>query len=92
MLDEIDEDVMQDEVNDEHESFFAGQRTPKTCNKPKNHETMSFIEELAQVMPNAPAFSRQSDTKIVWSVITLSFLPKVYHLVNKFGDQFPYQK
>ena len=30
MLDEIDEDVMQDEVNDEHESFFAGQRTPKT--------------------------------------------------------------
>ena len=82
MLDEIDEDVMQDEVNDEHESFFAGQRTPKTCNKPKNHETMSFIEE----------FPRQSDIKIVWSVITLSFLPKVYHLVNKFGDQFPYQK
>ena len=43
--------------------FIAGQCTPKTCNKPKNHETMSFIEELAQVMPNAPEFSRQSDIK-----------------------------
>ena len=65
MLDKIDEEIMQDEVNDEYKSYIAGQRTPKTCNKPKNHETMSFIEELAQVMPNAPAFSRQSDIKIV---------------------------
>ena len=57
ILHEIDEEVMQDEANDEYKSYFAGESTPKilftTCNKPKSHETMLFIEELAQVIPNA---------------------------------------
>ena len=92
MLDKIDEEIMQDEVNDEYKSYIAGQRTPKTCNKPKSHETMSFIEDLAQVIPNAPTFSRQSHIKKARSVIMLSFFPKVYHLVNKFGEQFLYQQ
>lgn len=57
ILHEIDEEVMQDEANDEYKSYFAGESTPKilftTCNKPKSHETMLFIEELAKVIPNA---------------------------------------
>ena len=47
---------------------------------------------MAGTLSDAPTFLRQSDIKKPGSVIMLSFFLEVHHLVNKFDEQFPYQK
>lgn len=54
-----DEEVMQDEQCDEFGSYFKcdANSVPKilvtTCNRPKGHETIQFIEDFVDMIPNA---------------------------------------
>jgi len=63
VVDVDDEEIMQDAMLDEFASFFSGENVPKilftTCNFPKNHETMSFINELVDVIPNSEYRNRK---------------------------------
>lgn len=63
MVDLDDEEVMQDTATDEYSSYFSGQKLPKilltTCNRPKNCETIKFIEDLLLVIPNSEYRNRK---------------------------------
>lgn len=63
MVDLDDEEIMQDAATDEFASYFEGKTVPKvlftTCNRPRNHETMLFIEDLLQVVPNSEYKNRK---------------------------------
>ena len=57
MVEANDEEVMQDACTDEFASYFSGTTVPKilftTCNRPRNYETMKFIEDLLELVPNS---------------------------------------
>lgn len=57
VVDLDDEEVMQDEMNDEFADYFRCERTPKilitTCNRPQSSETIMFVKELCEMIPNS---------------------------------------
>jgi len=63
MVEADDEEVMQDALTDEFATYFEGSTVPKilftTCNRPRNHETMSFINDLLKVVPNSTYKNRK---------------------------------
>jgi len=52
-----DEEVIQDACTDEFASYFSGTTPPKilftTCNRPRSYETLKFIEDLLELVPNS---------------------------------------
>lgn len=63
IVDIDDEEIMQDAANDEYKTYFERENIPKilftTCNRPKSHETLSFIKELLEVIPNSEYKNRK---------------------------------
>lgn len=57
IVDPEDEEVRLDEANDEFASYFNCEKVPKvlitTCNRPKSFQTLKFIKELVEVIPNS---------------------------------------
>jgi len=57
IVDPNDEEVLQDEMNDEFADYFRCERTPKilitTCNRPQSSDTIMFIKELCEMIPNS---------------------------------------
>ncbi|XP_047123105.1 ribosome production factor 1 isoform X1 [Hydra vulgaris] len=58
-----DEEILQDTMTDEMASYFKGEQVPKvlftTCNRPKCHETLNFIEDLVKIVPNSEYRNRK---------------------------------
>jgi len=63
LVDPEDEEVVQDELTDELSSYFKCERIPKvlltTSSKPKSYETIKFIEDLSETIPNSQYYERK---------------------------------
>jgi len=63
MVEVDDEEVLQDACTDEFASYFSGMCVPKilftTCNRPRCHETMKFIDDLLNIVPNSQYKNRR---------------------------------
>ncbi|XP_065069231.1 ribosome production factor 1-like [Rhopilema esculentum] len=63
LVDPEDEEVLADELTDELSSYFKCERIPKilitTSSRPKCHETMKFVEDLKQTIPNSEYHERK---------------------------------